>query len=87
MQDENDKPAEDTEQRKVTRTIKGLQDTLFDEIDALRDGTTTPQSARTVASLAKGIIQTARLEMDHARFVSEPRAGSLDGGTKANAPT
>ena len=60
---------------KVVRSSKGLQDTLFDEIDRLRNGKTTPQSARTVASLAGGIIQTARLEMDHARFISEARAG------------
>lgn len=70
-----------TEQKKVVRTSKGLQDTLFDEIDSLRDGTTTPQSARTVASLASGIIQTARLEMDHARFISEQRGDN--GSTKA----
>lgn len=68
---------------KIVRTSKGLQDTLFDEIDSLRDGSTTPQSARTVASLASGIIQTARLEMDHARFISEQR-GDVD-GTKAIA--
>ena len=71
---------------KVVRTSKGLQDTLFDEIDNLRNGKTTPQSARTVASLANGIIQTARLEMDHARFISEPRASESvteDNRTKA----
>ena len=61
--------------KKVVRTSKGLQDTLFDEIDALRDGTTTPQSARTVASLASGIGQIAKLEVDHSRFISEQRAG------------
>lgn len=56
--------------RKVIRTSKGLQDTLFDEIDRLRSGESTPQSARTVASLAGGIIQTSRLEMDYARFIT-----------------
>lgn len=61
--------------KKVVRTSKGLQDTLFDEIDSLRDGTTTPQSARTVASLASGIVQTAKLEMDHGRFIADQRSG------------
>ena len=64
-----------TNVQKVVRTSKGLQDTLFDEIDSLREGNTTPQSARTVASLAAGIIQTAKLEMDHGRFISEQRSG------------
>lgn len=64
------------ESKKVVRTSKGLQDTLFDEIDSLRDGTTTPQSARTVASLASGIVQTAKLEIDHCRFISEQRSGA-----------
>lgn len=67
-----------TEEIKVVRSSKGLQDTLFDEIDRLRNGQTTPQSARTVASLATGIIQTARLEMDYARFVSDERISSND---------
>jgi hypothetical protein len=59
----------------VVRTSKGLQDTLFDEIDDMRNGRTTPQSARTVSSLAGAIIQTARLEIDYARFISESRGG------------
>ena len=75
------------ENLKVTRTSKGLQDTLFDEIDRLRDGSTTPQSARTIASLANGVIQAARLEMDHTRFVSDQRktAGTVDGATSTRA--
>ena len=63
------------ESQPVVRTSKGLQDTLFDEIDNLRNGRTTPQSARTLSSLASTIIQTGRLEMEHARFVSESRGG------------
>ena len=64
-----------TDIKQVTRTSKGLQETLFDEIDSLRDGTTTPQSARTIASLASGIIQTAKLEMDYGRFIADQRSG------------
>lgn len=64
--------------KKVVRTSKGLQDTLFDEIDALRDGTTKPQSARTVSALASGIVQTAKLEIDYGRFISEQRSGHGD---------
>lgn len=63
--------------KNVVRTSKGLQDALFDEIDDLHSGKTTPQAARTIASLAGGIIQTAKLEMDHARFIAEPRSGAI----------
>ena len=74
--------SEDT--KLVVRTSKGLQDCLFDEIDDLHAGRVTPQSSRTIAALASGILQTARLEMDAARFVTEQR-GSADLGDTTKA--
>lgn len=68
--------SEENEVKPVVRTSKGLQDMLFDEIDSLRAGRTTPQSARTVAALSGQLTQTARLEMDHARFIAEPRSAA-----------
>jgi hypothetical protein len=65
------------------RTSKGLIDTLFDELDSLTAGKTTPQHARAVASVATTICSVSRLEMDYARFVAEPRSQIEDGGLTA----
>ena len=55
------------------RTSKGLAEVLFNELDNLRDGKSTPQQARSVASIANTICSISRLEMDYARFVSDAR--------------
>lgn len=57
----------------MARTSKGLIDTMFDELDDLKAGKSNPQNARAKASLANTICQITRLEMDHARFVSDAR--------------
>ena len=56
--------------KKVTRNTTGLKETLFEELDLLRNGDSTPQKARAVGSLVSGIIATTRIEMDYARFVA-----------------
>ncbi len=61
--------------KKTVRTTTGLIDALFDEVDNLIEGTTTPQTATAKVSIAKAIISTKRLEIEKARFVSEPREG------------
>lgn len=61
----------------LTRTTAGLAGTLFDELDALREGTSTPQQARAKSAIANSIISIARLEMEYARFVASERT---DGG-------
>lgn len=75
------------EVKPVVRTCKGLQDMLFDEIDDLRSGKTTPQSARTVAALSGQLVQTKRLEIDHARFVAEPRTVDVENENDSKALT
>lgn len=55
---------------KVARTSAGLRTALFDELDALRAGTTTPLKANATAGLARGIIELVRTEMDVARTIS-----------------
>lgn len=55
---------------KVMRTTAGLRDTLFDELDRLNDGTSTPQKASAKARLAMTIVQASRLDMEYDRFVS-----------------
>lgn len=76
----------------IERTSKGLSNTLFDELEKLKRGDSTPQQSRSVAALANTICSVSRLEMDYARFVSMERAesvgeglGSLPMGDKAKA--
>ncbi len=60
---------------KVQRTSLGLRDTLFDEIDALRNGESTPQRAAALSKLAVQIINTVTMEIDFQRHViSNPSA-------------
>lgn len=48
---------------KKQRTTESLRDLLFDEIDALRGEDGDPARARTVATLSREILSTARLEL------------------------
>lgn len=59
---------------KIERTSRGLAATMFDELEALLDGTSTPQQASAKARVANTICQISRLEMDFARFVAAERA-------------
>lgn len=58
----------------VDRTSSGLASAMFDELDALKSGSSTPQQARAKAAIANTIISISRLEMDYARFVTQERA-------------
>lgn len=51
--------------------LKGI---MWEELKALRAGTSTPQNARGVASLSNQLCTITRLEMDFARFVSAARS-------------
>lgn len=48
----------------VSRTSAGLREALFQEIDAIRDGTSNPTRANAVAKLATGISDTVRMEIE-----------------------
>lgn len=62
----------------VKRTSVGLRAALFDEIDALRNGESTPQRASALSKVAVQIINTVNMEVDYQKYVrSEPTA--LDG--------
>ena len=62
------------------RTTVGLRDTLFDELDKLRSGDSTPQRASATARIASGIIQSARLEIDFQQRVQ------ANGGKRVSGP-
>ena len=65
------------------RTSDNLKELMWDELEALTSGKSTPQNARAKASLAGQICGITRLEMDFSRFVSESRA---DGKALGNIP-
>ena len=56
------------------RTSRSLANMMFDELDALKSGKSTPQQARAKAAVANTIISVSRLEMDYARFVANERS-------------
>lgn len=55
----------------VDRNTHGIREVLFQELESLREGKTTPQRASSVARLCGQIVNSARLDIDYQRFVSE----------------
>ena len=53
----------------VQRTAEGLRDALFDELNLVRAGKVDTKHARAVATLAKNIIESAKLELAHRIFL------------------
>lgn len=54
----------------VERSSAGLRNALFDQLDALRQGQTTPTMANATAKLIAEIINTVQLELNVAKFVN-----------------
>lgn len=77
--------AKTQEMKPITRTSAGLRDAIFDELDAIRNGSSNPTRANAVAKLAGSIVETVRMEVEvqrHARQVgTQPQsvAGSAIG--------
>jgi hypothetical protein len=53
----------------VPKTSEGLRDALFDEINGLRAGTTSPQKARAISLLASHVIDSLRVQIQHGRLL------------------
>lgn len=59
----------------IARTSAGLRDAIFDEIDAIRNGSSNPTRANAVAKLATGIVETVRMEIEVQRHLQRmPKA-------------
>lgn len=52
----------------VSRTSAGLRDAIFDELDAIRNGSSNPTRANAVAKLASSIVETVRMEIEVSKF-------------------
>lgn len=62
---------ESHEMNPIDRTSGGLRNCLFDEIDALRNGTSNPARARAVSSLANTALKSVSVEIEYHRYVSD----------------
>ncbi len=62
----------------IVRSSAGLRDAIFDEIDAIREGTSNPTRANAVAKLATGIVETVRMEVEVQRHLRQ-QPKSADG--------
>lgn len=54
----------------VTRSSAGLRDAIFDEIDAIRNGTGNPTRANAVAKLAATVVETVRMELEVQKYAA-----------------
>jgi hypothetical protein len=71
-------------ENQIEKTSRGLAGAMFEELELLRAGKSTPQQARAKASIANTVCTISRLEMDFARFVSSARAEEdVEHGMKA----
>ncbi len=71
------------EVQNIDRTSKGLAAAMFEELDNLRTGKSTPQAARAKSAIANTICQVSRLEMEYARFVDSSREEKNIGGLQS----
>ena len=69
----------------IEKTSRGIAAAMFEELELLRAGKSTPQMARAKSSIANTICAVSRLEMDFARFVSSTRAKDDAPGTGLNS--
>ncbi len=61
----------------TSRNSEGLRDTLFEELDMLRAGHSTPLRASAVSKIAAQVIEAARLDLDFMRAASASKRASI----------
>lgn len=78
------------ENNKMKRTSGGLRNVLFDEIDSLRNGSSNPSRARSLAMLANVALKSVEVEIEFHKYVSDiskyegaAKIGMLDLGGKS----
>lgn len=56
--------------KKLARNTVGMRDALFEEWEALRDGSSNPARARSIAMMANTILQSVSVEIEYHKYVS-----------------
>lgn len=54
----------------IARSTSGLRSALFEEMEALRNGNSNAQRARSVAMMANSILQSVQVEIEYHKYVS-----------------
>lgn len=67
---------------KLARNTVGLREALFEEWEALRDGTSNPARARSIAMMANTILQSVQVEIEYHKYVAD-LSKRVPGATKA----
>ena len=63
--------SEEKKEKNMSRTSAGLRNALFDEIDSLRDGSSNPARARSLAMLANTALKSVEVEIEFHKYVSD----------------
>ena len=71
----------------VVRTSAGLRDALFDELDAMRDGTSNPTRANAIAKLATSMVETVHMDIEVQRHLRQHIAANDVTQAALGAPT
>lgn len=62
--------------KNLTRTLAGLREALFDELDRLRSGESDYKRAAATAALAKGILDATSLQLQYEKAWHEKKIGA-----------
>lgn len=54
----------------IARSTSGLREVIFEEMEALRNGTSNPQRARSMAAMANSILQSVQVEIEYHKYVN-----------------
>jgi precorrin-3B methylase len=54
----------------LVRNTAGLRDALFEEWESLREGSSNPARARSIAMMANTILQSVQVEIEYHKYVS-----------------
>lgn len=57
--------------KQLVRNTTGLRDALFEEWEALRDGSSNPARARSIAMMANTILQSVQVEIEYNKYVRD----------------
>lgn len=68
----------------ISRSTSGLRNALFDEMEALRGGSSNAQRARSIAMMANSILQSVQVEIEYHKYV-HANGGTLGGQKKVIA--
>ncbi len=81
------KSTEPTNSSPIVRSSAGLRDAIFDEIDAMRNGTGSPTRANAVSKLAATVVETVRMELEVQRFAHASAAQAKVTDSMSGLPT